>query len=285
MFKKLAVLSIFLIFFLSFSDSFARVGGGKSSGFRSYNSYQFKKQTPSQLQQNRLEQERLKQSSQPVYTQKPSFFSNPIFKWLIGGMIFGALLSWLMGHGFQIGTPGLLEILLIAGIIFLLFKIFTRKREEVAYEPNISPNQYYQTEQETITSYINEELIKNLTKNIFISLQEAWSKGDLTPVKNYLTDRMYNYLNNQLNQLKQKGLRNIVENININNIQVVHVEEEGDNKVVIVEIDADMIDYIIDQNGNIVEGSKDIPTNVKEYWAFVGKALNWKLDDIKQIND
>jgi len=96
---------------------------------------------------------------------------------------------------------------------------------------------------------------------------------------------MYQYLEEQLKELKAKGLRNIVENPKIENLEIVHVEEEGDNKVVIVRLDASAIDYTVDSDGNIVEGDKYNPVSFTEYWAFVGKALNWKLDDIKQVDD
>ena len=98
-----------------------------------------------------------------------------------------------------------------------------------------------------------------------------------------MTERMYQYLNNQLQELKEKGLKNIVEDVKVENIDIVHIEEERNQKVVVVRIDASLIDYIVDSNGNIVEGSKTQPIHMTEYWAFVGKALNWKLDDIKQV--
>jgi predicted lipid-binding transport protein (Tim44 family) len=96
---------------------------------------------------------------------------------------------------------------------------------------------------------------------------------------------MYQHLDQQLKELKAKGLRNIVENPKIENLEIVHVEEEGDNKVVIVRLDASVIDYTVDSNGNVVEGNKYNPVSFTEYWAFVGKTLNWRLDDIKQVND
>lgn len=290
--KFLVILSVIAITMFSIDASFARAGKGSSSGFRSYKSYQFNKPSKETNQSSYYQQRQNTQN--PAYQQpqpKPSFFSNPIFKWLIGGMIFGALLSLLMGHGLQFGMPGLLEILLIIGIVYLMFKVFSKKREEEpAYatptNSNI-PNQpdYYSDSTLSTVSYINEELILNLAKNAFIDIQKAWSEGNLSSVRNFLTDRMYVYLNSQLQDLKSKGLRNILEDVKILNAEIVHVEEEGDNKVVIVEIEAQAKDYTVDSNGNVVEGDKDNPVVFKEYWAFVGKALNWKLDDIRQVQD
>ncbi len=288
--KKIFVLMIALIIgFLYVDTSFARAGKGSSSGFRSHKMQDFNKVNKSQSQPSPYQQKQVQ--NQPTYQPqpKPSFLSNPIFKWLIGGMIFGALLSLLLGHGFNIGMPGLLEILLILGIVYFIFRMISKKKEEPAYSTlNIgasNPVEQYSTSTLITEPYINEELILNLAKNAFVDIQRSWSNGDLSSVKNFLTDRMYIYLNSQLQDLKSKGLRNIIEDIKILDTKVVHVEEDGDNKVVVVEIEAEGKDYTIDSNGNVVDGDKNNPVRFKEYWAFVGKALNWKLDDIRQVQD
>ena len=290
--KFLILLTMFTFLIGLTADSFARAGKGSSSGFRNYKMQDLsKKNNENNLQQKQYQQSPAYYSQQKTYQQKPSFFSNPVFKWLIGGLIFGAILSLLMGYGLQFGMPGLLEILLLIGIAYFLFRMLARKKQnQPAYATNADLNyqtyQYFGSQnQGSTTSYINQELILNLAKSIFYDIQKAWSDGDLLPVKNFLTDRMYQYLQDQLKELKAKSLKNIVENPKIENIEIVHVEEEGDNKVVIVKIDASAIDYTVDSHGNVVEGDKNNPAEFTEYWAFVGKALNWKLDDIKQVSD
>ena len=130
---------------------------------------------------------------------------------------------------------------------------------------------------------INEQFVKDIAQSTYKTLQGAWSKGDLSPVKNLITPRMYDYLTRQLEELNAQGLKNIVEIVYIGEVNIVEVEEEDDNKVAVVRIDAMLRDYTVDKNNVIVEGSKDTPADAREYWAFVGKALDWKLDDIKQV--
>jgi predicted lipid-binding transport protein (Tim44 family) len=290
--KVLILLTIFTFLASLTQDSFARVGRGGSTHFRSYKAQDFnrvnKPVNPSTNPSNPA-------IHQPTYNQmpqqKPSFFKS-FFSGLLGalaGMAIFSALSHLLGPQFAAGLLGVLGLLLLLGLFFFIIKLFRKKEEPVgAFNTNLNyqPYQYsYSQSQEGTMPYINEELILNLTKNIFYDIQKAWSNGDLSPVKNFLTDRMYQYLDQQLKELKAKGLRNIVENPKIENLEIVHVEEEGDNKVVIVRLDASAIDYTVDSNGNIVEGDKYNPVSFTEYWAFVGKALNWRLDDIKQVSD
>jgi hypothetical protein len=114
--KKLWFFATFLSIFVLFSDiSFARRGSVSPtpkvltpSKVKPYQPKDFEKGKTNTQQRNinktQLEKSKLtNQAQNPIYT-------NPLFRWLVGGLILGALLSLLLGHGFQVGTPGLLEI-------------------------------------------------------------------------------------------------------------------------------------------------------------------------------
>ncbi|RMD45142.1 MAG: Tim44 domain-containing protein, partial [Aquificota bacterium] len=125
--KKYILVFIMISLLFNIDVSFSKMGFGKSTGFRSYKSYKFYKKQKTLKQRNYKQKLTQKKIST---NRRPSFLNNPIFRWLIGGMIFGALLSFLLGYGFHIGAPGLLEILLIVGIIYFLFKKF-----KTSYQP------------------------------------------------------------------------------------------------------------------------------------------------------
>ena len=136
--KKLWFFVAFVLVFALFSDnSFARRGGVSPtpkvltpSKVKPYQPKDFEKGKINTQQRNinktQLEKSRLTNKTQnPIYT-------NPLFKWLVGGLILGALLSLLLGHGFQVGTPGLLEIVLLAllGYLALRFMLNSLRRQE-----------------------------------------------------------------------------------------------------------------------------------------------------------
>jgi predicted lipid-binding transport protein (Tim44 family) len=293
--KVLIVLSVLTFLVMLAGESFARAGKGSSSGFRS-------KPAETQPQQQNINKPQAQ--TQPMQAmQKPSFLNSGMFRMLVGGLFIGALLSLFMGGEFDFGgMPGLVELLIVV-LIFILFlkivmKLVTRswQKSNPQYAGSSysgsgvnSYNQpellYNTTTSDTSPPTINEKLIKDVATSTFKLLQEAWTKGDLSIVRNLLTDRMYNYLHKQLNELKTQGLKNIVEIVYFQNLDIVEVGGEGENKVVIVQIDAMLRDYTLDRYNNIVEGSKDTPADVKEYWAFVGKGLEWKLDDIRQVQE
>ncbi len=109
-----------LIGLLNINFTYAK-GFSGLKGFKSYKSYK----TPSK--KSTLDHSFNKVKKKPK--NPSSIFHAPWFKWFIGGLFFGAILSFLMGHGFHIGMPGLLEIILIAFLIYFLYKHFQSKKE------------------------------------------------------------------------------------------------------------------------------------------------------------
>ena len=136
--KKLWFFVAFVLVFALFSDiSFARRGSVSPtpkvitpSKVKPYQPKDFEKGKTS-TQQKDINKTQLEKSKLTNKTQNP-IYTNPLFKWLVGGLILGALLSLLLGHGFQVGTPGLLEIVLLAllGYLVLRFMFNSLRRHE-----------------------------------------------------------------------------------------------------------------------------------------------------------
>jgi hypothetical protein len=136
--KKLWFFVTFVSVFALFSDiSFARRGGVSTtpkvitpSKVKPYQPKDFER-GKTNTQQKDINKTQLEKSRFTNQAQNP-IHTNPLFKWLVGGLILGALLSLLLGHGFQVGTPGLLEIVLLAllGYLVLRFMFNSLRRYE-----------------------------------------------------------------------------------------------------------------------------------------------------------
>jgi hypothetical protein len=136
--KKLWFFVAFVLVFALFSDiSFARRGSVSTtpkvltpSKVKPYQPKDFEKgKIPTQ--QKDINKTQLEKSKLTNKTQNP-IHTNPLFRWLVGGLILGALLSLLLGYGFQMGAPGLLEIVLLAflGYFALRFILNSLRRQE-----------------------------------------------------------------------------------------------------------------------------------------------------------
>jgi hypothetical protein len=138
--KKLWFFVAFVLVFALFSDiSFARRGGVSPTPkvltplkVKPYQPKDFEKgKIPVPTQQKDINKTQLEKSRLTSQAQNP-IHTNPLFRWLVGGLILGALLSLLLGHGFQVGNPGLLEIVLLAllGYFALRFILNSLRRHE-----------------------------------------------------------------------------------------------------------------------------------------------------------
>ena len=281
--KKLFILFSLLTFMAALSSEVsARAGSGKSSGFRSTNPQRY-----SQPSQRPAQEAARPMHQQPV--QKPSFFNSGLFKMLVGGLFIGGILSLLMGHGFQFGSPGLIEILLIGGLLFFIYRRFMRSRQtmEPAYA-TASGGGTVTLEPDArgpaggVAASFDAALLTETARKTFTDIQAAWTRGDLLPVRDLLTDRMFEYLDQQLRAVKVRGLRNVVEIVYFQRCEVLDVQNEAGADVVTVQIEALLRDYTLDHSGAVVEGSKEEPVEAREYWTFVGTGGKYRLDDIQQ---
>ena len=75
--------------------------------------------------------------------------------------------------------------------------------------------------------------------------------------------------------------RNILKNEKLLSAKVFEIDNESN---IWVAIRGSMIDYI-EKEGQIIEGSKYIPSRYTEYWKFNNVNGKWLLDEIKQVDE
>jgi len=130
--------------------------------------------------------------------------------------------------------------------------------------------------------------IQERAKDCFFRVHSGWEKEDLTEVSNWMTD--WYWQNQQLVHLdrwKKEGLVNICNVKKITNIKpmlFVHrnQDEEHEDSMIVLSIEAKMKDYLQDRNtGKVVEGSKRYK-EVETVWSFTMENGVWKVSDIEE---
>lgn len=109
-------------------------------------------------------------------------------------------------------------------------------------------------------SYANnniQELLKNdpnfsvpnfITKvnNMYMQLQDAWTKKDWKPIRAFETDELFNMHARQLQRYIDNNETNVVENICILNTEIVKYEQDAVNDIITVRLETRINDYVID---------------------------------------
>lgn len=118
--------------------------------------------------------------------------------------------------------------------------------------------------------FFSEKVFLDKAQTAFFEIQRAWSRNDLEPVRNRMSEAQFNRMEMQVSEYRDKGWNNKVEDIVIGEIAINDMGIEGEYDFVETLIKASMSDKTYNKEGKIVEGSpKIIP--MAEYWTFVRK--------------
>jgi predicted lipid-binding transport protein (Tim44 family) len=216
------------------------------------------------------------------------------------------------GGGMGGGGIGLFEIILLAGIGYLIYRFIKKRREAAAaYSSGYDGYQQSQPVSSSTPSYaqpvalpdpvadldqglahvrqmdasFDGERFCDTAMDIFFKIQGAWMNRDLSPVGNLLSEEMKRTLQTDVDQLLRDKRVNRLENIAVRDVEIVEAWQESGEDFLMVLITANLLDYTTDDvTGQVVTGSKTDPIKFQEFWTFrrpVGPNP-WRLTAIDQ---
>jgi predicted lipid-binding transport protein (Tim44 family) len=311
-FCSVLVAVMFLSITLLEINAHARAGGSRSMGSRGSRSYSRPAAQPSQAIPPR---QQAMPAPSPIPQQQPSGgFMRNMAGGLLGGIAGGMLGSMLFrslgmaGGGMGGGGIGIFEIILLAGIGYLIYRFIKNRRAANASTPyvqngyqggNVIPisndnsgNQLTTGDVNTVLGHIrqmdasfDEHRFNDQVMDIFFKIQGSWMNRDLTPVISLLTDEMKRIFQDDLNRLILDKQVNRLENIAVRNVEAVEAWQESGQDYITVLIYANLLDYTTDDtSGAVISGSKTEPVKFEEYWTFTRPVGNnpWRLSAINQ---
>jgi predicted lipid-binding transport protein (Tim44 family) len=312
------VIFVFSLCYVFEVESYARIGRGGSFGSRGSRSYSSPSRSysssPSRTYQS---------PSQPNQPRQGLFGGGGFLRSMAGGIAGGFLGSMLFrGLGFGSGGAwgggggiGLFEILLLALILYLVYRFIKKRRmqaaEDTGYYQSSSAQPMYQppydnsygqqpsygpdqgaTDVGTGLRHINqldpsfdEARFRDTCMDTFFKLQGAWGIGDLTTVRSLMTDEVYRRIEDDAARLKAEKKINKLDNIAVRSTDIIEAWQESGQDYITVHFYANLVDYTIDTiTGQVISGSKTDPVKFEEYWTFTRPAGNnpWRLSAINQ---
>jgi len=226
---------------------------------------------------------------------------------LLGSMLFGG-----MGGGFG-GGLGLLELVLIGGAVFFLFRMLRGRQAaqpEPAYAgaggassyssggqswstagggatveapPSVSDLDRGVEHIRSMDASFDPDGFGEFAKATFTDVQVGIVKRDLSAVQDRLTPQEYARLQAQCDQLRSARRTNRIERLRINRAQVSEAWQESGQDWVTVYFAVSLVDYTVDDaTGAVVEGSAT-PVDIEEYWTFTRPVgpKPWRLSAIQ----
>jgi len=134
-------------------------------------------------------------------------------------------------------------------------------------------------------SSFSEKSFKDLSEDIFFKIQGAWTKRDLSNVRNLLSPDMFNVFQQDMNRMVAEKQINRLENIAVREVEIVDAGQDRGEDFITARFYANLLDYTADdKTGQVISGSSTDPVKFVEYWTFsrnVGEK-NWVLSGISQ---
>jgi predicted lipid-binding transport protein (Tim44 family) len=281
-------IAVCLLYFWHGAAEAARLGGGKSFGSKPSYQRSAPATTPSpaspQVGPGQTTQQR------PVAGSTPS----PMGRWggMLGGLLMGGLIgSLVFGGGHAYGGPGLFDILLIGGGLFLLYRFLRARRmaEESAtpsgsmsfdrspiqgwgqsgFSP--SPEPPLPAPPALPADFDAEEFLKGATV-IYTRLQASWDKRDFEDLRQFVSPEVFAEIKRQAQDDPQPGKTELL----LINPSILEVRESEGQTIVSVLYGA-----MMRENGT------QMAKQVRELWHFSRETRKpenfWMLEGIQQV--
>lgn len=132
---------------------------------------------------------------------------------------------------------------------------------------------------------------KNILPQIrktYFSVQNAWTKLDMSPAKEYISEELYQSLQTKLDWMKYRKQQNVLKNIKLTESVPVSVHDDVDDNsdYIWFYIKGRMVDYTINTENQEITDGNTLPQSFVEYWKFVRRPNGrWVLDKILQEDE
>ena len=123
----------------------------------------------------------------------------------------------------------------------------------------LNTQQYADIAESKVTALLPDETLgslKNMAYKKFVAVQNAWSEFDYDKIRELCTDELYNSYVSQLDTLKLKKGKNVMNDFQQNSIKIINIKEEAGNIVVTVYLNVSFYDYVINTvSGDVTRGT------------------------------
>jgi len=121
-----------------------------------------------------------------------------------------------------------------------------------------------------IDNNFNEAMFLTKVNNIFVKLYTAIMLNELADVKHFISEDIYNFYQNKINELDKIGQRQMYDEINVKNSSIKFIDIDDSKYVINVYLEARYMDYILDlETGDCISGRDDNRIQVNYELRFI----------------
>ncbi len=154
--------------------------------------------------------------------------------------------------------------ILVLGVMFSIVVAIAKVQEKHEKKKKQKDKEKYE---KSLTD--EDRKLLELGYNIFVEVQMAWMNFDYEKLRTLVTDDLYNMYSNQLHTLELKGQKNMMHDFVLENRKILSKKLDGDTTVLITEMEIHFYDYIVNENYQVVRGTKNRKVEMTYKLTFV----------------
>lgn len=186
-------------------------------------------------------------------------------------------------------------ILFFVFLVFIIIIVFSRRGTGSSTHHNV-PAGAQHTPQSKLTAMsdytsidpaFNADALRERLSNLYVQMQNAWTEKDISSLRPYFTDSLYNQYARQVEMLKSSGRTNYVERIAVLGTDLRGYFQQDKYDHIIVEMRTRIVDYTVDDaTGKLLSGSKTSEKFMTYEWDISRKTgvTTMAPDAIRTVN-
>lgn len=164
-------------------------------------------------------------------------------------------------------------------IVIIVFFIYAGKSGTSTYKASVIRRGGAIADQQEKSSIIaslrendpafDEAALLSRVRTAFGKIQDAWCGQNLTTVRPFISDGVYERFSLQFDEQRAEGLRNQLDNLNIGDIEIEHGYADTFFDLLSISIEASAIDKMVNiKDGKVLSGST-VSSPFVEIWTFI----------------
>ena len=128
------------------------------------------------------------------------------------------------------------------------------------------------------------DVIRRRVNEVFFKVQEAWVERDQNLARDCMSDAIFHKHKMQTDRMIAQHRRNVLEDINLIETEIVDVQDFADNKRdrFWVYVKGEMKDFMADDRTRDIVSGDEEKKKFTELWKFIRAEDKWVLDEIDQ---
>ena len=164
-----------------------------------------------------------------------------------------------LGGSNEDDIDGIIFVFVIVAIIFVMISMRKKKHQPIIINTNepirtLRPMEEYLE----LDPAFDEERIKDLISNLYVQMQDTWHAKDISSLRPYMTDKFYNQMDRQLDELRKSNRTDYTERIAVLSTDLRGWRQAKGRDYITVGLNSRIVSYVLDDlTGKLISGHKD----------------------------